>query len=206
MKSLRNTKVSPLDPELILEDYYADCIHPNYEHRIDEFGGKYSADGNVFIGIENRGTTLKSYHIADGTKVIMQHSFDETTSIELLTIPSSIQLIQSGMNMGQISDIVMLTDTYFCRDGVIYSADGKNVVSYYGSFDYYSIESGVERILETAFFLCKAKEIDIPDTVKHIGDFAFSHCYNLKSLRIKGIEYDCRTSQLSNDFNNLLTI
>ena len=73
---------------------------------------------------------------------------------------------------------------YQSIDGVLYSGDGKTLLSYPTAKAYssYPVASGTETIGEYAFFHSKVQTVFLPDTVSTIGDYAFYYAGELSSI------------------------
>jgi hypothetical protein len=70
-------------------------------------------------------------------------------------------------------------------EGFKYSQDGKRLFKAPGKLKMCVIPDGVEAICNEAFYgRATYEEIDLPDSVKHIGSLAFCGCHRLKSIRI----------------------
>ena len=103
------------------------------------------------------------------------HCFFGDRALKKLTIPSGVKSI--GVSI--VTDVEIEIDKnnpYYCIiDKAIYTKDQKTLVSYWGMDEEYSISSGTEVIGNNAFnnnsYL---KSVIIPDTVKTIGNRAFS--------------------------------
>jgi len=80
-----------------------------------------------------------------------------------------------------------LNSNYQAIDDVLYSKDGKTIVSYpmAKSGSSYTIPDSVLTIGNYAFYECKAlTSLAIPNSVITIGDYAFFWCYGLTTLQI----------------------
>ena len=70
-------------------------------------------------------------------------------------------------------------------EGFKYSPDGKRLFKAPGRLKMCVIPEGVEAICDEAFMgRATYEEIDLPDSIKHIGAYAFSGCHRLKNIRI----------------------
>ena len=70
------------------------------------------------------------------------------------------------------------------QDGVLFSKDGKTLVCFpAGRSGVAVVPDGVERIGNSAFFLClNLQSVTLPDGLKELGDHAFSDCEALKTV------------------------
>lgn len=71
-------------------------------------------------------------------------------------------------------------------DGVVYSKSGRRVIMAAKTLEgHYTVAEGTERIEDDAFWGCAfVTGIDLPQTVKSIGNEAFARCISLQSLTI----------------------
>ena len=125
---------------------------------------------DVFTGCSNL-QTVTFQGADDGTSqlsVIYNYAFKNCTSLQSITMPSSVTII---------------------REGVFYGCTGlKNV----------TLNSGLQRIVGLAFVNCTSLEgITIPNTVTEIGQGAFSSCSSLKSIAFEqGINLTALSNRL----------
>ena len=69
--------------------------------------------------------------------------------------------------------------------GVKYTSDGKILIKVPKDLQEYTIKPGTEIICSEAFFQCeRLASLEIPESVKEIGDGAFYGCRNLKSITL----------------------
>lgn len=69
--------------------------------------------------------------------------------------------------------------------GVLYSSDGKKLLSYSEELVSYKVKEGTEVICDKAFYRCYLlKEIHMPDSIKSIGKEAFYDCLLLSDIRL----------------------
>ena len=70
-------------------------------------------------------------------------------------------------------------------DGVLYSKDGKKIYAYpYGKEGDFIIPESVEEIVDSSFSNNQLTKIEIPSTVKRVGNYAFAQCNNIASAYI----------------------
>ena len=140
-----------------------------------------SAEGNEiylggwFLGLKD--ATASSVEIKDGTVGIANNAFYGNKSLSSITLPNSVKYI--GMHAFAASDIVSIVT----GSGVKKISDQaflyceKLVDVALGSFDYVNkviADSSLEYIGTYAFMNCtRLERIEIPDTVKDIGAYAF---------------------------------
>ena len=69
--------------------------------------------------------------------------------------------------------------------GVLYSPDGKKLLSYSEELVSYKVKEGTEVICDKAFYRCyMLKEIHMPDSIQGIGKEAFYDCLLLSDIRL----------------------
>ena len=92
--------------------------------------------------------------------------------------------------------------------GVLYSADGMRLIKAPNNLESYQIKEGSKVICDEAFSWCNfLQNINIPNSVTHIGNSAFEGCEALKNINIPnsvtniGINpfYECPQLQLTSD-------
>lgn len=186
---LKELNLSPIDEandeELI--DYYA-SISCEGEF-VDPLGGHYSADRKVFIRLDAAACVVDTYTIADGTEIILSHSFGEDVKLAKVIVPSSVRKICAGINMGSIEEIDMRSMQFHCLGGFILDADGRNLIGHYGNYEKYLIPKCVYRVRSTAMCGCTAKGIYALNNVAIVEEYAFAHCPNLQFVKFGGVSY-----------------
>ena len=162
-------------------------------------GNKYysSANGVLFnkdkselicypAGIKNVG-----YSIPDGVTVIRDRAFNKCISLNSITIPKSVQDIETYSFFGCTSleaiNVAASNKNYADVNGILFSKDKTKIVCYPANKKNmsYSIPVSVKVVGVAAFRDCiYLKGITIPDSVTNIEHHAFSNCKNLKSITI----------------------
>ncbi len=163
----------------------------------------YKCNGDKFTGT--------SISIKKGTVTICSYAFEGCTSLESITIPSSITsiggcvfsgcynltsiIVESGNriydsreNCNAIIETASNTLLTGCKNAVIPNSitsieDG----AFYGCYGLTSITipNSVTSIGNSAFYDCYGlTSITIPNSVTTIGNYAFSYCYGLTSITI----------------------
>ena len=73
--------------------------------------------------------------------------------------------------------------TRYRTDGfAVFSADLKKLYKFYSSETGYTVPEGTERICTGAFAGSKIEEVDLPDSLKEIGNCAFGNCRNFRRI------------------------
>ena len=162
-------------------------------------GNKYysSANGVLFnknkseiicypAGIKNVG-----YSIPDGVTVIRDRAFNKCISLNSITIPKSVQDIDTYSFFGCTSleaiNVAASNKNYADVNGILFSKDKTKIVCYPANKKNmsYSIPVSVKVVGVAAFRDCiYLKGITIPDGVTNIEHHAFSNCKSLKSITI----------------------
>ena len=162
-------------------------------------GNKYysSANGVLFnkdkselicypAGIKNAG-----YSIPDGVTVIRDRAFNKCLSLNSITIPKSVQDIETYSFFGCTSleaiNVAASNKNYADVNGILFSKDKTKIVCYPANKKNmsYSIPVSVKVVGVAAFRDCiYLKGITIPDSVTNIEHHAFSNCKSLKSITI----------------------
>ncbi len=162
-------------------------------------GNKYysSANGVLFnknkseiicypAGIKNVG-----YSIPDGVTVIRDRAFNKCISLNSITIPKSVQDIDTYSFFGCTSleaiNVAASNKNYADVNGILFSKDKTKIVCYPANKKNksYSIPVSVKVVGVAAFRDCiYLKGITIPDSVTNIEHHAFSNCKSLKSITI----------------------
>lgn len=201
---------------------------------------------SAFSGCEK----LHTVHLTKGLKEIEEHAFYECKNLKKITLPEGLvkigreafsfcreietEIPKSVTEMGAnpfrccrncCVSISAENAAYKLIDGNIYTADGKEIISYLGDERVFSVPEGTERIGEMAFSYsllneikfaesvrnigrfafwgCRFSSLTIPWNVYSIGELAFSDCKSLRSIYIE--EGVCRIEKRAFDGCELLT-
>lgn len=92
----------------------------------------------------------------------------------VIYIPESVQII-NGNPFCQNTIIHNNSPRFKVIDNVLYSADGKTLISYCSNSEEFIIPKGVERIGVGAFRHTNIKKVEFPQSLKIIDKYAFSH-------------------------------
>ena len=68
-------------------------------------------------------------------------------------------------------------------DGVLYSKRGNRLIGCPAGRKHLVIPEGVTKVEPKAFFYCNIESVEFPDSLNTIGEKAFYHCTNLKSVK-----------------------
>lgn len=71
-------------------------------------------------------------------------------------------------------------------DGVLYTRDGKTLLSYPGgkAYENYPVASGTEVIASYAFFYAPVQKVFLPDSLREIEDYGFYYATNLTAINM----------------------
>lgn len=108
---------------------------------------------------------------------------------QTITLPNSFEYLGSAMPFGLAT--VTYPESFVTSDGVVYDSSSRVAYSYSGSTETVTIKDGTEMIASKAFYNSSVKVINLPSSVKTIGDYAFADCLNLES-----VVYDQSVSKL----------
>lgn len=143
--------------------------------------GKYVSSDNrciikdsILLSIAPFG--LDKYTLPNEISVIPEKMFYNSTTIEELTIPQSVNQIDKNAFEGCTSDLVICCDIEDC----IWETG-----FYGGKFMKVKITGTVNRIAESSFKECrKLQYVEIDEGVSSIGFNAFINCISLKSINL----------------------
>ena len=155
----------------------------------DEFGVIYSKDGKRLL---KGNSILTEYTVRKGTRVICDRAFQGYdgfsifhSSLTSLTLPSSLQLIGDGAFGCTSLRSVICNQFYKVIDQMLLSADGTQVIAYWGENSEVTIPEGVQSIGDCAFCDCSSlTSLTLPSSLQSIGDWAFNGCSSLTSLTL----------------------
>lgn len=114
----------------------------------------------------------------------------------VISIPDSVEII-NGNPFCQNTIIHNNSPRFKVIDNVLYSADGKTLISYCSNSAEFIIPEGVERIGFGAFRNTNIRKVEFPQSLEIIDQFAFSHTWINASIifpkslkEIKGNAFD----------------
>lgn len=120
--------------------------------------------------------------------VCMRYSDDEWfwTKASVLRLPKSFKNRSDSSDVygANLTDIEVAPGNRKLKsvDGVLYSKDGKRLISWPTKKPFTGIPEGVEEILGYAFYGCSMTEIVLPKSLRVLSDSAFVRCSKLRRI------------------------
>ena len=141
-----------------------------------------SIGGGAFL----RCSSLTSLTLPSSLQSIGNYAFYDCKSLTSLTLPSSLQSIGGGAFTGCTSLRSVICNKFYKVIGqMLLSADGTQVIAYWGENSEVTIPEGVQSIGDYAFYDCNSlTSLTLPSSLQSIGDSAFCDCSSLTSLYI----------------------
>ena len=132
---------------------------------------------------------LKKLEISEGVKEIGNYAFEYCDHLQNIMIPETLETIGQNIfkdcealkeikSSGSHSPMKMV-------DGVIFSADGKRMISYPGNQNVknYVVPEGTEIIDANMFEYCEYLEtIELPGSIRQIGEYCFAYCDSITKI------------------------
>lgn len=137
----------------------------------------------------NACTSLETPNLPKGVKHIGFMSFAECENMAEFYIPAATEYVDGGAfyNATGLENFIIDPENvnFTTRGGALYSKDMKRLVCYPSGIaaGYFSVPVGVEEIAGWAFSgHLSLTEVNVPSTVKSIGEYTFFACPSLKKL------------------------
>ena len=133
-----------------------------------------------------RCSTLTSLTLPSSLQSIGDSAFEDCNSLISLTLPSSLQSIGGGAFTGCTSLRSVICNKFYKVIGqMLLSADGTQVIAYWGENSEVTIPEGVQSIGNSAFCDCSSlTSLTLPSSLQSIGGGAFWGCSSLSSLTL----------------------
>ena len=152
---------------------------------IDE--GVTSIGARAFLGCSN----LSNVQLPNSLSGINDSAFSDCTSITNITIPNNVIFIgdsafESCTNLTSFN-VNAGNSNYSSQDGVLFNKDKTELIQYPVGNERttYDIPNSVRSIGDYAFSKCaNLSNVTIPSSVTSIGNYAFSECANLSNVTI----------------------
>ncbi len=130
---------------------------------------------------------IRELTLPDGLEYIGPQAFSGIEAVEI-TIPDSVRYIGAGAFQGSetLTAFHADGDSYRSVDGVLFTADGKTLVSFPGAkTDRYTVPDGVETIADMAFRGNQMlTSITFPEGLREISQLAFCDVKSLTGLEL----------------------
>lgn len=100
-----------------------------------------------------------------------------------------IMLAQTKNDSQHIQHFSIKSPYYVEVNDVVYTKDMRTLICCSAGLKHVEVPEGVEEINDFAFYCSEIESVKLPDSVKRIGDEAFSNCHHLKEIHLgNGIE------------------
>ena len=136
------------------------------------------------------GAGLKTVKIPSTVTYIGMYAFENNYNLTTVTIPAGVTFVGNGAFMeceNLVEIVVDQQNTSYCAvDGVLYTKNGKNIVSYPAGKvgTAFVVPEGVKTINAHAFQGCHLTEVVLSNGVTTIDGLAFQHCHELERVTI----------------------
>lgn len=137
----------------------------------------------------NECTNLQIVVLPESVRTIGSSAFSGCTSLYSISLPAKLSSLGSGVFAGctSLSDVPIdsSNEYYYCRDGVIYTKDGKEIVQYLAGrpFTSFSMNSSINKIDEYSFWGSnELSDVSISGNVTKIPEYSFAYCKGLKKI------------------------
>lgn len=134
-------------------------------------------------------TALEELTLPDHVQSLGYMAFGNCTSLQTITLPASLQTMDmyalTGCSGLKTIEVAAENRSYLSLDGVLYSADGTQLLKYPGASarTSYTLPQGVQTVADSAFEYCaNLEEVILPDAVAEIGNYAFIGCSALTQI------------------------
>lgn len=146
---------------------------------------------------------LTEVTIPEGVVSLGKESFMSCTALVRIHLPATLRTMGAvypgdvfentgvlGCNHLQTVTVTEGSAYFSSQDGLLYNADGTELLFCPRGRTTASVQEGTERIGDHAFFYCRAlEEVSLPDTLKAIGANSFAICDSLTEVSIpSGVE------------------
>lgn len=146
-------------------------------------GVLYSADGAVLL-LYPVMYPAKNYSVASGTVSVTEGAFSDS-KIEILNINRELSYFTAPENVPYLREYTVESgNAYFVsRDGVLYIDEGKTLYLVpQGKTGEFTVPDGTETIYDFSFGQSKISKVTVASSVKEIGKYAFSNCFELEEV------------------------
>lgn len=152
--------------------------------QIDLGKGVESIGGQAFYGCR-----FETINLPNSLKELDTECFQDCDNLKELVIPENVSYIGGGLAGGsaKLTKITVSANNkyYTSVNGVVFSRDRKQLVSFPGVIAEYTVPSGTEEILPVAGWDVGLKRITLTNTLKKIWCRAFENC-QFKTITLPG--------------------
>lgn len=134
-------------------------------------------------------TSLEELTLPDHVRSLGYMALGNCTSLQAITLPASLQTMDTyaltGCSGLKAIEVAAENRSYRSLDGVLYSADGTQLLKYPSAHERTSFipPQTVQTVADSAFENCQyLEEIALPDPVTDIGGYAFTNCSALAQI------------------------
>ena len=176
------TAILPLNMEVLPRSTFANCINLNYVR----FPGNLSV---ISYSAFQNASALK-VNIPPTVKVIEARAFENTSSDGTLTIPDSVERIEkyAFSKIDNLQKVIIGSGLSVIGDNPFRENDDLSEISISSANFYFTSIDGAmydKNMMLIAYPPARsAATVNIPDGVKEIGSYAFSHAYNIKNMTL----------------------
>ena len=178
--------------QLTFEKHEDEVWLTNYSGKDTSLEIPSKVEGLPVTRIDNHaisGYELRDLVIPEGIKSIGCRAISYVSSLTELTLPSTLEDIgRAPIGSADKLERIELrgkSSAVSVKDGVLFTADGKTLIKYPKKRGaWYSVPQGTEKIDFEAFYEAEIKEIEFPETLKNIDNYAFEGCLSLDSLEL----------------------
>ena len=129
--------------------------------------------------------SLTNINIPNSVTIIGDRAFWGCDFLTCITIPSSVVTIIGNPFYNWHGDLYNESKAFIYEDHVLFNKSKTALIAYKAKETNYTIPNSVKTIGEGAFSGCDSlTSINIPNSVKTIGEDAFSNCISLTSISI----------------------
>ena len=135
-------------------------------------------------------SALMNINLPEGLTSLGEAAFIGCDSLASITIPASLEVIVNNPFTGceSLTEVRVSPESdYFASiDGVLFNKQEKKLVYYpqASASHSYAIPEGIRAIGSDAFSSVQLYEIELPESLECIEDYAFTSCYNLQRINI----------------------
>ena len=162
-----------------------------------------NVNSSAFSGCES----LKRVVLPEGVLSLGDCAFYDCKSLETITLPASLRPLTSHVffNCSKLKNIEVTKGSKHMKsvDGVLYSFSGRTLIyAPEAKQGQYQVLQGVDTIADHAFWGSQLSTIEAPNSLKYIGESAFTWATKLESILLpskgvthigRGAFYNCKS-------------